>query len=52
MHTPGAQVDTAMQVAIISICRYSLFGIYMHMPCAQGLKSMHPAAKISTQGAG
>ena len=24
----------------------------MHMPGAQGLKSMHPAGKMSTQGAG
>ena len=24
----------------------------MHMPVAEGLKSMHPAAKMCTQGAG
>ena len=40
MHTPGTQIE------IIG------FFLYMHMPGAQGLKSMQPPASMCTQGAG
>ena len=58
MHTPGAHLATTMHPSIIS---YVLFYInifillnmiYVYMPVAQGLKSMHPSAKMCTLSAG